>query len=225
MKPLIRSQSWSARALALIGFAYCLAGCGSDSDASTATLMTTLDFSASQGLPDSATQYVVQVLDLDGGLMDSESGTRTPGSGSLTLTFTGLAPGSAVARAVLSAESDQPVGIENILVKLTAGKDSSITFANPTLVPPSNAPAAPIVTSVSPDNGTRNLENVVRIFGSGFTGATFVVFGATYASYFAVMSDTVIVAITPQISTARDWLVTVTTPAGTSTQVVIYKFY
>jgi len=74
---------------------------------------------------------------------------------------------------------------------------------------------APTVTSVSPSEGVATGSIQVTITGSGFTGATAVVFGSTDEA-FTVVSDTEITAVdSPQpVGTVVD--VTVVTPDGTS---------
>jgi hypothetical protein len=73
---------------------------------------------------------------------------------------------------------------------------------------------APVVTSVSPSSGLIG-DVAVRIFGTDFTGATAVSFGAEAAPNFVVEMDTQIVVNSPpgMVGTVD---VTVTTPAGTS---------
>jgi hypothetical protein len=75
-------------------------------------------------------------------------------------------------------------------------------------------PASPTVSSMSPSSGPAAGGTSITITGSGFTGATGVVFGPTPASSFTVHNDTQIVAISPAGSGTVD--VAVTTPNGTS---------
>ena len=77
------------------------------------------------------------------------------------------------------------------------------------------AAAAPTVTSVSPNEGVAEGGIQVTITGSGFTGATAVVFGSTDEA-FTVVSDTEIKAVegAQPVGTVVD--VTVVTPDGTS---------
>ena len=77
------------------------------------------------------------------------------------------------------------------------------------------AAAAPTVTSVSPSEGVATGGTLVTITGSGFTGATEVVFGSTDEA-FTVVSDTEITAVesAQPVGTVVD--VTVVTPDGTS---------
>ena len=77
------------------------------------------------------------------------------------------------------------------------------------------AATAPTVTSVSPNEGVAEGGIQVTITGSGFTGATAVVFGSTDEA-FTVVSDTEIKAVegAQPVGTVVD--VTVVTPNGTS---------
>jgi hypothetical protein len=77
------------------------------------------------------------------------------------------------------------------------------------------AAAAPTVTSVSPSEGVATGGIDVTITGSGFTGATEVLFGSTDEA-FTVVSDTEITAVesAQPVGTVVD--VTVVTPDGTS---------
>ena len=76
---------------------------------------------------------------------------------------------------------------------------------------------APTVTAISPATGLLSGGTTVTITGTGFTGATAVMFGSTAATSFAVNSATSITATSPATITPGPVDVTVTTPAGTST--------
>jgi hypothetical protein len=71
------------------------------------------------------------------------------------------------------------------------------------------------VTGVSPNSGPSSGGTVVTITGSGFTGATQVMFDSAMAASFTVVSDTQIIATAPA-HIVGGWDVTVTTPVGTS---------
>lgn len=77
-----------------------------------------------------------------------------------------------------------------------------------------SAATAPAVTSVTPGSGVDTGGTAVTITGSGFTGATAVMFGST-AVTFTVASDTEITATTANSGNGTVD-VTVTTPDGTS---------
>ncbi len=72
----------------------------------------------------------------------------------------------------------------------------------------------PEVTGVSPSTGPTAGGTTVTLTGSGFTGATAVMFGAAPATSFTIHSDTQITAVAPAGNGSVN--VTVTTPAGTS---------
>jgi hypothetical protein len=74
--------------------------------------------------------------------------------------------------------------------------------------------ALPAITSISPSSGPAGGGTAVTIQGSGFTGATAVLFGGASATGIAVEGDTVIVATSPPGSGTVN--VGVTTPAGSS---------
>ena len=73
---------------------------------------------------------------------------------------------------------------------------------------------SPVVTSVTPGNGSTAGGTTVTITGTRFTGATAVDFGGMAATSFHVVSDTAIIAVAPPGSGTVQ--VTVTTPDGTS---------
>ena len=85
------------------------------------------------------------------------------------------------------------------------------------------AESAPEVTSLSPTSGPTSGGTTVTISGSGFTGATGVVFGSTPATSFQVTSDTQITAADPAES-AGTVDVQVTSAFGTSSKVASDQF-
>ena len=76
------------------------------------------------------------------------------------------------------------------------------------------SPSGPVVSSISPTSGPATGGTTVTIIGSGFTGASKVLFG-TATSTFTVNSDTQITVVSPAGSGTVH--VTVTTPGGPST--------
>ena len=78
-------------------------------------------------------------------------------------------------------------------------------------------PPVPVVSSISPDSGRAAGGTHVAVLGSGFTGASAVMFGATPATSFTVTSDRKITAVSPARPPANVD-VRVTTPGGTSPQ-------
>jgi hypothetical protein len=76
----------------------------------------------------------------------------------------------------------------------------------------------PAVTSISPTSGRTGGATTVTVNGANLSGATKVVFGATAATSFTVVSPTQITAVSPRHAAATV-NVTVTTPGGTSASV------
>src|ERR1700733_6324125 len=74
--------------------------------------------------------------------------------------------------------------------------------------------ALPAITSISPSSGPAGGGTAVTVQGSGFTGATAVLFGGASATSIAVQGDTVIVATSPAGTGTVN--IGVTTPSGTS---------
>jgi hypothetical protein len=75
-------------------------------------------------------------------------------------------------------------------------------------------PGSPSVTAISPSSGPAAGGTSVTISGSGFTGATAVLFGSTAATGITVVNDSSIRVVSPAGSGAVD--VTVVTQRGTS---------
>ena len=75
----------------------------------------------------------------------------------------------------------------------------------------------PLVSSVSPNQGSPAGGQPVTITGTGFTGATGVSFGSTAATSFTVNSNNQITAVAPPGAGGSKVDVTVTGPSGTST--------
>src|SRR5690606_26912656 len=82
---------------------------------------------------------------------------------------------------------------------------------------------APALTDVQAPFGSNSGGATVVLTGTHFLGATGVMFGATPATSFTVLSDTQIEAVAPPLSTgAHD--VYVTTPSGTSPVTLAGRF-
>jgi uncharacterized protein DUF11/IPT/TIG domain-containing protein len=82
----------------------------------------------------------------------------------------------------------------------------------------------PAITDVGPNSGRTTLSQIVRIQGSGFTGATAVTFGSTPAVSFSVIDSGTIIATTPTASTMGPVNLVVTTPVGSATLVNGYTY-
>ncbi|WP_245714205.1 beta strand repeat-containing protein, partial [Nocardia vaccinii] len=99
-------------------------------------------------------------------------------------------------------------GSVNTTVTTAGGTSNSVTYS---YVP------APVVGTVSPNQGPETGGNTVTLTGTGFTGTTAVHFGPNAAVSFTVVSDTEIIAVAPAGTGAGD--ITVTTPGGSSVPV------
>lgn len=85
--------------------------------------------------------------------------------------------------------------------------------------------AAPVITSVSPSNGSISGGNVITITGNGFTGATAVDFGFRPATSFTVITDNSISAMAPTgTSGTVDITVTAASQASTKTRADFYTY-
>src|SRR5689334_5409254 len=82
------------------------------------------------------------------------------------------------------------------------------------LAVPATALARPAITELTPNDGAVSGGTVVTITGSGFTGATAVMFGPNEAESFTVDSDSSITAVAPP----GEWIVEVAVigPSGRS---------
>jgi hypothetical protein len=76
--------------------------------------------------------------------------------------------------------------------------------------------ALPVVTGVSPPNGTAGGGDAVNVNGSGFTGANQVMFGGVAGTDVNVVSDSQLTVTSPPPNACGAVDVTVTTAAGTS---------
>jgi hypothetical protein len=127
----------------------------------------------------------------------------------------GAAPATAVSynnrlKAVLATSPASAVrGTANVTVTTangTSATESSAGFVY----------SGPSVTSVIPPGGSPSGGTRVDIEGGGFAGATAVKFGASPAAGFDVVSDSLVIAISPPGVDGATVNVTVATPSGTS---------
>ena len=100
-----------------------------------------------------------------------------------------------------------------MLAIVTTAQASAAGFGPGLTASPLTAPAAPVVTGLTPSSGLETGGTEVSIRGSGFAGATAVEFGTTSAS-FTAKGRSRIVAVAPAGTGTED--VRVTTPGGTS---------
>ncbi|MGW2694962.1 IPT/TIG domain-containing protein [Streptomyces sp. NPDC001296] len=82
--------------------------------------------------------------------------------------------------------------------------------------------AAPVVSSVSPNQGPPAGGTTVTLTGTGFTGTTSVKFGSNAAPSFTVASSTQVFAVSPAGTGSVN--VTVTNAEGTSSQTVTFTY-
>jgi len=108
-------------------------------------------------------------------------------------------------------------GVHNIYVITPGGTSASVWADLFTYV------ARPVVTHISPSSGPHAGGTTVTITGTGFTGATKVLFSGTAATHVTVVSSTKITARSPAES-AGVRNVLVITPGGTSAVVSADRF-
>ncbi|MEU1624833.1 IPT/TIG domain-containing protein [Streptomyces sp. NPDC020096] len=169
----------------------------------------------------SAEFVVYDYVTVTGPTLASASPASGPveGGNTVTLTGSGLSNASAVRFGGTAATSFTVVSDTHISAVAPAGTDTvQITVTTPggtsNGIPYAYA-ALPVVSGVSPDQGPTSGGNTVTLTGTGFTGATAVLFGSTAALSFTVVSATQITAVAPPGS-AGPVSVTITAPTGTS---------
>jgi hypothetical protein len=155
----------------------------------------------------------------------------TAGGDSVTITGTGLTGATAVWFGTQAATSVTDVSDTQIVATSPSGAVGPVDV---TVVVPGGTSAistadrfayvaAATVTALSPTVGPATGGTTVTITGTGFTGATAVMFGAQAATSFTVVSDTQITAASPA-GAAGIVDVTVTTPGGTSAATLADQF-
>ncbi|MFC7933821.1 IPT/TIG domain-containing protein [Streptomyces cinereoruber] len=158
------------------------------------------------------------------------SGPATGGS-QVTITGTGFTGASAVHFGATPATSFTVTSATSITATAPAGTegtvDVTVTTDNGTSATGTAARytyvAAPTLTALSPNNGASPGGNQVTITGTGFTGATAVIFGGTAATSFTVTSSTSITAVVPAGTAGTTVDVAVTTIGGTGTAKYTYN--
>ncbi|HUY23344.1 MAG TPA: IPT/TIG domain-containing protein [Acidimicrobiales bacterium] len=119
---------------------------------------------------------------------------------------------------VTAVSPAQAAGIRNIVLSTAVGT-SALTAADHFTC---RAPL-PTVTGVAPASGPASGGTTVTITGTGFTGATRVVFGTVAATSFTVVSDTRITAVSPaQAASTRN--IVVSTAVGSSALTAVDHF-
>ena len=135
--------------------------------------------------------------------------TGTGFLGASTVTFNGVVAGYTVVSNT-QITSLVPSGATSGRIRVTTANGLAISATNFTI---------PVyITSFT---GSGNVNSVITILGSGFTGASAVKFGAINATGFTVVSDTKITAVAPD---AIDDYLTIVTPAGTATSALPFYY-
>ena len=136
------------------------------------------------------------------------AGTDTVAAGAILTAFTVTATVGATAPATLgNAAFISSPGNQNL--------SDSAANTNVTILP-AVGPTVAQTNSINPSADSDNTATTVTITGTGFTGATQVMFGTVPATSFTVNSDTQITAVSPGNVADATINITVTTPAGTS---------
>jgi hypothetical protein len=155
----------------------------------------------------------------------SPSSGGSGGGNTVTITGTRFSDASSVQFGEVDAQNFTIVSdtqITAVVPEGTMGQTVNVVVTNPQgnsavwKVTYTYSYSVPVITLLSPNNGSATGGYTVIITGSGFTGATAVQFGGVDAQSFAVISDSQISAITPQGAAATTVSVTVVGPEGTS---------
>ena len=147
-----------------------------------------------------------------GGTAVTITGSGFTGAGAVL--FGGSPPPSfsVVSDTQITTTSPSGSGTVDAVVLTAAGGASQTSQADQfTYIP------APKVASINPQSGPAAGGAVVTLTGSGFTGATAVVFGSAAASKVNVASDTQLTAVSPAGAAGITVDVVVSAPGGTST--------
>ncbi len=110
------------------------------------------------------------------------------------------------------------LGLIHVHVVTPAGKSPAVTADEYTFEP------LPTITAVSPKSGPRGGGTTISVTGTGFTGATQVLFGSTPGTDLSVLSDTHLTVTTPSHS-AGPFNVHVVTPSGGESAAVNADMY
>ena len=159
----------------------------------------------------------------------SPAGGAPAGGTSVTITGSGFTGATAVkfgtkATTAFTINSDtqvtatSPSGTGTVDITLTTANGTSATSAVDQFV----YQAAPVVSGINPVTGPAAGGTTVTVNGTGFTGATQVMFGTVQATSFTVVSASKITAVSPAGTGTVDVLVT--TASGTSVARAIDHF-
>ncbi len=152
----------------------------------------------------------------------------TTGGTTVTITGTGFIGASGVQFGAAAASSYSVVSASSITAVSPPGSAGTVDITVTTLAGTSVTSGADkftygtTVSGISPNSGPDSGGTVVNLLGSGFTGATSVMFGSIAATTFTVNSDTSLSATAPAGTGTVD--ITVTSPSGTSATSVNDRF-
>ena len=203
------------------------------STAATPAGSTTLTITASNGVGSPVTQSFTLTVAAVPALAITSAGSTTFTTGTLG-TFTVTTTGTPTA--TLSEAGTLPTGVTFVDNKdgtatlastaatLAGSTTLTITASNGVGSPVTQsftltvaaATAAPSITGLSLTSGPAAGGTAVTIYGTNFTGATAVQFGAVNATSYTVDSTGVITAVSPAGTAGTFVDITVTTPGGTS---------
>jgi hypothetical protein len=140
-----------------------------------------------------------------GGTVVTLTGVNLSGATGVNFGATPATSFTVVSNTQITTVAPAGLGTVQVTVTTAAGSSNGLPF---TYI------SVPAVTSITPNSGPVTGGTTVALTGTGFTGATAVSFGATPATFYIVLSDTLIIAIAPAGTGTVP--VTVTTAAGTS---------
>ena len=151
-----------------------------------------------------------------GGTSVTLSGTNFTGASAVTFGTTPAASFTVNNDNQMTAISPTGSGSADITVTTVGGTSAVSALDQFTYV------AAPMISMVAPVSGPQMGGTAVSLSGTGFTGASAVLFGTTPAISFTVNNDSQITAISPTGSGSAD--ITVTTVGGTSAMSALDQF-
>jgi hypothetical protein len=134
---------------------------------------------------------------------------------------TGVSVNSAGTQVTATSPAES-AGTVDVTVTTPGGTSAASSADEFTYVAPTTVPSTPVVSSLDPTSGPASGGTTVRIFGTGFGGASAVHFGSTSATSFTVVGDGEIDAVAPGGTGTVD--VTVTGPDGTSASTVADRY-
>ncbi|WP_327115921.1 IPT/TIG domain-containing protein [Nocardia sp. NBC_01730] len=143
-----------------------------------------------------------------GGTMVTLTGVGLSGATGVSFGATPAISFTVVSDTQITAVAPAGLGTVQVTVTTAAGSSNGLPFAYVSV------PTVPTVASITPNSGPAIGGTLVILTGTGFTGASAVHFGTTPATFYFVLSDTLIITLAPAGTGTVP--VTVTTAAGTS---------